>query len=59
MRGFAARAAAQTIDTPSGTQVARGLSDAGLAQWRRYAVPLEPVLPVLAPFVRQFGYPEH
>ena len=27
----------QNIDTPSSAQVARGLSDAGLAQWRRYA----------------------
>ncbi len=59
MRGFAARAAAQTIDTPSGAQVARGLSHAGLQQWRRYAAELEPVLPVLAPFVRRFGYPEN
>ena len=59
MRGFAARAAAKNIDTPSGAQVARGLSDAGLAQWRRYAPALAPILPVLAPFVRQFGYPEN
>jgi len=35
------------------------LSDAGVAQWRRYARELEPVLPVLAPFVAQHGYPEN
>jgi hypothetical protein len=58
MSGFAARAGAQNIDTPSSAQVARGLSDVGLAQWRRYANELRLVLPVLAPFVRQFGYPE-
>jgi tetratricopeptide (TPR) repeat protein len=58
MAGFASRAGAQNIDTPSSAQVARGLSDAGLAQWRRYATELEPILPLLAPFVRQFGYPE-
>jgi tetratricopeptide (TPR) repeat protein len=58
MRGFAGRAGARNIDTPSSAQVARGLSDAGLGQWRRYAPALEPILPVLAPFVRQFGYPE-
>jgi tetratricopeptide (TPR) repeat protein len=58
MRGFAGRAKAQTIDTPSGAQVARGLSDAGMAQWRRYAAQLEPVLPMLAPFVARFGYLE-
>jgi hypothetical protein len=59
MRAFAARAAAQNIDTPSGAQVARGLSDAGLAQWRRYGRELTLVLPMMAPFVRQFGYPEN
>lgn len=58
MRAFAGRAGAQNIDTPSSGQVARGLSDAGLAQWRRYAAELRLVLPLLAPFVRQFGYPE-
>lgn len=59
MRGFAARAGAQTIDTPSGAQVARGLSDAGLAQWRRYAAELDPIFPVLAPFLRHYGYSEN
>jgi hypothetical protein len=58
MRGFASRAKSQNIDTPSSAQVARGLSDAGMAQWRRYAAQLEPVLPVLAPFVARFGYLE-
>ncbi len=58
MRAFAARAKAQTIDTPSGAQLARGLSRAGLAQWRRYQAQLQPVLPMLAPFVAQFDYPE-
>ena len=58
MRGFATRAKEQNIDTPSSTQLARGLSDAGVAQWRRYVRPLQPILPVLAPFVARFGYPE-
>jgi hypothetical protein len=58
MRAFADRAAVQNIDTPSSAQVAAGLSDAGLAQWRRYGRELTLVLPMLAPFVRQFGYPE-
>jgi hypothetical protein len=59
MRAFAGRAKAQTIDTPSGAQVARGLSESGLAQWRRYQPQLQPVLPMLAPFVARFGYPEN
>jgi tetratricopeptide (TPR) repeat protein len=59
MRGFAGRAKAQNIDTPSSIQLARGLNDAGIAQWRRYAAQLDPVLSTLAPFVARFGYPEN
>jgi tetratricopeptide (TPR) repeat protein len=58
MHGFAARAQGQNIDTPSSAQLARGLSDQGLDQWRRYAPQLQPVLPWLAPFAQRFGYPE-
>jgi tetratricopeptide (TPR) repeat protein len=58
MRAFAQRAKARNIDTPSSAQVARGLSDSGVAQWRRYLAQLQPVLAVLAPFVARFGYPE-
>ncbi|HVW73590.1 MAG TPA: sulfotransferase [Rhizomicrobium sp.] len=58
MSSFARRARSQNIDTPSSAQVARGLSDAGMAQWRRYARELEPVLPLLAPFVARYNYPE-
>jgi len=59
MRAFAGQARLQNIDTPSSAQVARGLSISGLAQWRRYRPQLETVLPWLAPFVSQFGYPEN
>jgi len=58
MANFATRAQTRNIDTPSSAQVARGLSQAGVAGWRRYARELEPVLPVLVPFVARFGYPE-
>jgi tetratricopeptide (TPR) repeat protein len=58
MRAFAGRAQARNIDTPSSAQVARGLSTAGVAQWRRYQPQLKPFLPVLAPYVARFGYPE-
>jgi tetratricopeptide (TPR) repeat protein len=58
MRAFAGRAKARNIDTPSSAQVARGLSDLGVAQWRRYQLQLKPVLSVLAPYVARFGYPE-
>jgi len=59
MSGFAKGAQTRNIDTPSSAQVARGLSDVGVAQWRRYARELQPVLPMLAPFVAQYGYPEN
>jgi len=59
MRAFADRAKTVTIDTPSGVQLARGLSDSGLAQWRRYQAQLAPILPWLAPFAARFGYPEN
>ena len=58
MRAFAGRAKARNIDTPSSAQVARGLSESGLAQWRRYQKQLQPILSALAPYVARFGYPE-
>ncbi|HEX3673267.1 MAG TPA: sulfotransferase [Rhizomicrobium sp.] len=58
MKNFASRARASTIDTPSGAQVARGLTREGADQWRRYADELAPVLPKLAPWIARFGYPE-
>jgi hypothetical protein len=59
MGAFAARARSQNIDTPSGAQLARGLSSRGLDQWRHYAPQLQPILSWLAPFVTRFGYPEN
>lgn len=58
MAGFAERARAGIIATPSAPQVARGLFADGMGQWRRYGRELAPVLPGLAPWVKQFGYPE-
>jgi tetratricopeptide (TPR) repeat protein len=57
MKDFASRAQSSTSSTPSGAQVARGLSREGADQWRRYADELAPVLPGLAPWVSRFGYP--
>ncbi len=56
MRDFASRARASAIHTPSGAQVARGLSRDGLGQWRRYEAQMEKILPVLAPWVARHGY---
>ena len=53
---FPARARAQS-NTVSGPQVARGLNAEGVGEWRRYQKPLAPVLPLLEPWARRFGYP--
>jgi tetratricopeptide (TPR) repeat protein len=46
----------RAIATPSSTQVARGLYEEGVGQWRRYAFAFEPVMPVLQPWIDKFGY---
>ena len=57
MLDFAAKARARGVDTPSASQVARGLNREGLGTWRRYRAELAPVLPVLEPWVERYGYP--
>jgi hypothetical protein len=57
MRDFAAKARTRGIDTPSAAQVARGLNREGIGTWRRYRTQMEPVLPVLRPWIERFGYP--
>lgn len=42
------------VGTASATQVRKGLYD-GSGQWRPYARWLEPVLPILAPWIERFG----
>ncbi|HEY8617151.1 tetratricopeptide repeat-containing sulfotransferase family protein [Phenylobacterium sp.] len=56
MRAFSDRTRDRGIATPTGAQLAGGLSAEGLGAWRRYAEPLGSVLPVLAPWVERFGY---
>jgi tetratricopeptide (TPR) repeat protein len=56
MRGFAERTRERGIATPSGAQLAGGLSAEGVGQWRRYRQQLVPALPRLAPWVERFGY---
>jgi tetratricopeptide (TPR) repeat protein len=46
----------QPIRSASAAQIRRGFSLEGVGQWRRYRKHLEPVLPILAPWVRRFGY---
>jgi len=56
MADVSATARRREIDTPSSTQVARGLYRDGVGQWRRYADRLDPLEPLLAPWLEAFGY---
>ena len=56
LHDFAAKARTRGITTPSAAQVARGLNRDGEGAWRRYRGQMEPVLPVLEPWVERFGY---
>ncbi len=56
MGNLAARVQDRAIATPSGAQLARGLSAEGIGQWRRYEAQMAPVLPTLQPWVERFGY---
>jgi hypothetical protein len=57
LRSFADRIQDRGVATPSGAQLARGLSAEGVGAWRRYAVQLAPAELILAPWVAKFGYP--
>ena len=57
MHGFADRIQDRGVATPSGVQVARGLTSEGIGAWRRYAAQMALVLPTLQPWVERFGYP--
>lgn len=57
MRSFANNATRRSVVTPSAEQLAGGLSGSGVGHWRNYRRELEPVLPILAPWVERFGYP--
>ncbi len=55
VRRFDRTAQARGVATASASQVRKGLYD-GTGQWRPFARQLEPVLPLLAPWIERFGY---
>ena len=55
-RDFGARIRERAVATPSAAQLARGLNAEGVGHWRRYEAQMQPVLPMLDPWVRRFGY---
>ncbi|MGH7010491.1 MAG: sulfotransferase, partial [Caulobacteraceae bacterium] len=54
VRDFAARGS--LARTPSAAQLAQGLNDRGIGAWKRYARWMRPILPILEPWVRRYGY---
>jgi tetratricopeptide (TPR) repeat protein len=55
LRRFDKTAQRRGVATASAGQVRRGLYD-GSGQWQPYAKFMEPVLPILAPWIAKFGY---
>lgn len=53
---FAQTAAGRRIQTPSAAQVSQELYDSAIGRWRRYERQLQPVLPLLEPWVKAFNY---
>ena len=58
MADFGSRVRAREHATPSTAQLARGLDSSTVEHWRHYQSSLQPVLPVLQPWVTRFGYPD-
>ncbi len=58
MREFTTAAGVIDRRSQSAAQVSRGLYRGAEGQWRRYKEQLAPVLPILEPWVRRFGYAE-
>jgi len=58
MQDFAARTKKRAVDTPSGMQLARGLTEESVGSWKPYREQLAVVRPELEPWVQRFGYGE-
>ncbi len=56
MSDVAATARRRVVRTPSAPQLREGVNLKGVGRWRRYARDLAPVLPMLDPWARRFGY---
>ena len=44
------------VATASNVQVRESINRAGIGRWKNYAEQLAPILPILEPFVTEFGY---
>ena len=50
------RLAGKAVRSPSYEAVSRPVFKTAIGRWKKYEWYFEPVLPVLEPFVREFGY---
>ena len=55
---YQSRASERFVSTPSYADVSAPIYDRSIGRWRNYARQLAPALPIVAPFVREFGYSE-
>jgi hypothetical protein len=53
---FHQRAAERVISTPSYVAVTEPVYTHALSRWKNYRGHIEPLLPKLEPFIREFGY---
>ncbi|MDP9091051.1 MAG: sulfotransferase [Pseudomonadota bacterium] len=58
MGDFGPRVQAREHATPSTAQLARGLDGSAVQHWRHYQSSLQPILPVLQPWVTRLKYPD-
>jgi tetratricopeptide (TPR) repeat protein len=56
MDDFGGRVQAREHATPSTAQLARGLDRSAIETWKHYSASLQPILPVLKPWVERFAY---
>lgn len=55
---YAQKASGRDISTPSYREVLRPVDRRAVARWRNYQTQIAPVMPLLAPYLRSFGYAE-
>ena len=54
--GYRDRLKTKPVNSPTYEAVSQPLYTRAIGRWQNYAKYFEPVLPVLEPFVREFGY---
>lgn len=56
LKNYREKASKRTINTPSYRDVVNPLYKRAAGRWQRYRAQMEPILPILAPYVAAFGY---